>query len=405
MSVQQLLFKGCHSPVILVGCPELIEVMQGLAPSWAFSAESVSEEKRCHDSITIRKSIVGYVRTSAKINNPIIYADPVDAVCDFLVDLVKFYNDAHPQFMCLHAAAVAYQGGLILFPNTYNVGKSLLSAHLIAKGAKLFSDDVIPIDDVTFEGISLGCRARLRLPLPDNITSDFDDFYNQRRGVVSRQFQYLNLSNDEQADFAERLPIRAIVLLDRKPHYQTMLSQANLSDVIKAMVLRNFARQSGGRNILENLISLASNVPCYRLRYGDCHQGSKMLINRFTETWTAIPAPRHSNGFTNDVAGQRCDQLGNGAALIQGEYRRTPEVFSKAIDDDRFLVNARNNMIFHLNTMASIVWDLIETPVTIETVTTDLCQLFPDTDNQTIKNDAEMLFKQLLRNDLVQTAS
>lgn len=405
MSAQQLLFKGCHHPVVLADCPELIEVIHEVAPSWAFSIDCLHENQWPQNSMIIRKSSVGYARTSAKLNNPIIYADPVDAVCDFLVDLVKFFNDAHPQFMCLHAAAVAYQGGLILFPNTYNVGKSLLSAHLVAKGGRLFSDDVIPIDGDTFEGISLGCRPRLRRPLPDNITPDFEDFYNHRLGVVSRQFQYLNLSNDEQADFAERLPVRAIVLLDRKPRYHAMLSPVNLSDAIKAMVLRNFARQSGGRNILESLIGLASNVPCYRLRYDDCHQGSEMLINTFAETWAATNVLRHSEESADDVTGQGCNQFGNDARLIKGEYRRAPDVFSKAIDDERFLVNGRNNRIFHLNTLASIIWDLIETPVTAETVMSDLCQLFPDTDNHTIKTDAQLLLRQFLKNGLVQTAS
>lgn len=406
MHRRRLSFENCHHPVDLINCDELTGVIRDILPTWTFTSRTLrTDDNGGADVIVIRKTTEGYTRISPWLSQPVTYADPVNAVCDFLVDLVKAYNDARPDFMCLHSAAVDIQEKLVLFPDAYNVGKSLFSAHLVAVGARLFSDDVLPFDPASGEGIALGCKPRLRLPLPDNIDNRFLEFYHQRQGAHSQRFQYLDLLADEQAPFDARLPVGAIVLLSRSPGQAPQLEQAPPNDIIKSLVLRNFARKAGGRAILESLIDLAGRVPCYRLLYDDCASAAGFLQEHLKPGQAAAVKHPESSPPENSKCNGQHGRNDNKKNITAGQWYQSPGVFSKTIDQDRFLVNRQNNVIFHLNIMAGIIWDLIEIPATAPRITADLRQLFPDVDPRTIETDVKDLLAKLAANHLVDKAS
>lgn len=54
---------------------------------------------------------------------------------------------SHPYLICLHAAAVEYNGAVFVFPATAESGKTTLTAALLHAGFKLFSDENCSMDE------------------------------------------------------------------------------------------------------------------------------------------------------------------------------------------------------------------------------------------------------------------
>ncbi len=119
--VTHLEFAGISAPVALVDCEELVPVIRAVLRGWPVRETDFPSSDDA--VITIRKTIDGYRRESRWLSRPTTYRDPVNAVCDFLVDLVKAFVADRPSMLCLHTAAVELGGGLVIFPNAYKAGK------------------------------------------------------------------------------------------------------------------------------------------------------------------------------------------------------------------------------------------------------------------------------------------
>ena len=212
---------------------------------------------------------------------PAIFKNPVDAVCDLVVDLIHAYVADHQGLLCLHCAAVELNRGLVIFPNTYRAGKSTLSLKLVSSGARLFTDDVLPICNQGDGGLALGVLPRLRLPLPQGITQDFRDFVINRAGPQNSRYLYVNLGLNEQAVLGAAAPVTGITMLQRKENERARLLEVKKSTVVKDMILRNFARQNPGLEIVDRLYAIVENARCYRLEYDDLDQAANLLQDTF----------------------------------------------------------------------------------------------------------------------------
>ena len=83
-----LSFEGLSRPVRLIDCDELAKAMAGVLPGWPFQDAPESDTEPI---ITITKTAKGYRRESPWLSKPAVYPDHVDAVCDFIVDLINGY--------------------------------------------------------------------------------------------------------------------------------------------------------------------------------------------------------------------------------------------------------------------------------------------------------------------------
>ena len=274
-----LSFANLRAPVVLTGCASLSGVIGPILQGW-----DISPYEGPHDVepiIRIEKSGSSFVRYSRWLKEPVGFKDPVDAVCDFLVDLTKAYLDTASGMMCLHAADAQFNDGLVIFPSTYRSGKSTLSVELARRGVRIFSDDVLPIRNEGNLGIAPGILPRLRLPVPKDVGAGFTHFVDSRMGANSDRYQYVDLHAHELAPLGTPAPISGIVLLDRDDTHTPELLAAKESDIVKSIILRNFSLNVTATDVLDRLIAVSQQSDIHILKYANVGQAADLLCQRF----------------------------------------------------------------------------------------------------------------------------
>lgn len=278
--VSSLQFEGIEQPVTFIDCDELYPLLKSI-----FRDSSIVQVPRAPEEtaqITLRKTDAGYERSSLWLEAPVLHHDPVDAVCDLTVDLIHALVTDHPGYLCLHSAAALFNQGLFLFPSTYRSGKSTLSLHLAFNGVPLFTDDALPVASESNVGIATALYPRLRLPLPESVSAGFRNYIRQRVALRNDRYCYVALDQSEQLQLGTTVPIEGIVLLDLKLDCEHMvLEQSARKEVIKEIILRNFARQNKALDIVERIYAIVDKADCYRLTYADPDEAAKLLIKHF----------------------------------------------------------------------------------------------------------------------------
>ena len=119
------------------------------------------------------------------------------------------------------------------------------------------------------------------MPLPKEITPDFVNFVTKRAGPQNQRYLYVKLGLNEQAVLGTEAPIRGITILQREKNAVPRLLEIEKSIVVKDMILRNFARQNPGLEIVDRIYSIVDNAECYNLRYDNLEQAVKLLEDAF----------------------------------------------------------------------------------------------------------------------------
>ncbi|OHC74765.1 MAG: hypothetical protein A3G18_09965 [Rhodospirillales bacterium RIFCSPLOWO2_12_FULL_58_28] len=266
-------------PISLIGCGELKPMIMAVLRGWQI--REVASGGSPLPIIEIEKTDKGYRRKSPWVDKPAVFTDGVDAVCDFLVDLIRYHiSDGIPQ-LCLHCAAAAFTSDLMIFPSAYEAGKSTLSVHLAAHGARLFADDVLPLENSSNNGIAPGILPRLRLPLADDAGKIFHDFVARRQGLQNDRFLYVGLKENELAPLGTTAPIRNIIMLKRDPGGKTELVPAKKSDTLRDSIMRNFSGNVPAIKILDRLHAVVESARCYALHYTSGDDGARVLRDAF----------------------------------------------------------------------------------------------------------------------------
>ncbi|MBW2705064.1 MAG: hypothetical protein JRD84_02005 [Deltaproteobacteria bacterium] len=272
-------FAGLIHPVAFINSESLYPLIKEILRDWGIDRMEPDDARP--PVITIQKTEAGFERRSKWLSKPAVFSDPVDAACDLVVDLIHSYVAAHRGMLCLHCAAVKFNQGLVVFPNTYRAGKSTLSLKLAESGERLFTDDVLPISNQGDLGLALGILPRIRLPLPEGMTPDFVDFVTNRAGPQNSRYLYAKLGLNEQAALGTSAPINGVTILQREKNAKAALMKAKKSIVVKDMILRNFARQNPGLEIIDRVYSIVDNARCHRLIYDNLDQAVSLLEEAF----------------------------------------------------------------------------------------------------------------------------
>ncbi len=278
-TVDYFRFTGLRQPVAFTDADALYLYMDTVLRDWGIEKYYPGDDTP--PVIAVRNTAAGFERRSPWLSKPAVFKDPVDAVCDLIVDLIHAHVADNQGLLCLHCAAVELNRGLVLFPNAYRAGKSTLSLKLVSAGARLFSDDVLPISNQADVGMALGILPRLRLPMPQGITPDFRNFVIRRAGPQNSRYLYVKLGLSEQAVLGTAAPVRGITILQREENVTPRLLEVKKSTVVKDMILRNFARQNPGLEIVDRLYAIVENAQCYRLEYDDLDQAVNLLKEVF----------------------------------------------------------------------------------------------------------------------------
>ncbi len=339
--------------------------------------------------LTISKQDGKYLLQGPYLEQTKLRHDPVDVTCALVSQLARAGLRAHPHWLCCHTAAVSFAGKLVLLPGIRRTGKSTLTACLAARGMRIFTDDYLPIevtDDGIPMGISSGISPRLRLPVPSEFSTATTDYLNQNIAVEGWQYGYLKMDKDTLGFRGEQMPIGAIVLLEREDGLATSLNSASKSEVLRRMLIQNFARTQNADRILQILNFLTSKVPLYKLRYSNADQAAHKLVRTFG-TGDGLAAQVAKMTHVPDVSLSAIDHPSGASVDFGKAVTRAKTATELSVDDQRFIVDAQGFAVHQLDPISGAVWIAIETPVTAAQIIEMFCAAFPDQDRDQITRD------------------
>ena len=389
-------------PVVLSDCAALAPHIKKIFAAWPHREDAPGGDdlaSRAHKIVLQRRSGI-YVLAAPWLDDPIRHRDPVHMICDLVVHLIHGFIATNPSILCLHSAAALMGGRLVVFPNVYRGGKSLLSGHLAAAGVQIFSDDVVPVRGRGYRGMALGIAPRLRLPLPETVSAEFSRFVTADRGPAGTRYKYLDLGPDRLAPFGSQAPIGAFVLLDRRDGAEAALTPLDRGEALRRVIARNFARRVPARRILQRLERLVMTSPCYRLSYDDSETAVGLLRARFDDQ--AGWRERRRKVKTPDVKtiGEEYSRPVVSPAE-PGPWRRPGHVIERCVAGELFLINEETDSIYHLNPMAGALWRLTGEPVTEADMIELVAAAFPGEDRARIAKDVAALLKSLMKRGLL----
>jgi hypothetical protein len=390
-------FEGLSRQIELRNCPEIhacfAEVFRGLRIQEAGSAT-------LPPIMTLAGSAEGYTLTAPWQDQPLVRRDKIDALCGFIAEFVRAYVNDDQRLLCLHGAAAEFAGKLVVFPNRYRAGKSVLSACLAAAGVRLFADDVLPIGGPEDLGMAPGIVPRLRLPLPDNLAPATRDFLEARRGPRGKRYLYLDLTPAELAGYGTRAPIGAFVLLEREADADIDIEPVDPGEMLRTVIWQNFARESPAPEILRRLERIVARARSFRLRYDRADEAAALLKETFTSWPTGAAPPEATVREVPDPGPSAA-----AGSVPAGCYLRNPEITETKVGAEHFLADSKGAAIHNLNAVGSAVWRLMAEPKTVEELVDPLHAAFPDVPRGQIERDVRALLGSLEAKQLVLTGS
>lgn len=387
-------FDGLSKPIVLIESSDIYACFPKVFHEWRFRETAAAESDPV---LTISRDTKGYRIEADWLHPPLVRVDQVDALCGFIAELIRAFINDNTRLLCLHGAAAEFGGRLVIFPNRYRAGKSVLSACLAAAGVRLFADDVLPIVEQNDHGMAPGIAPRLRVPLPGNLSARTRDFLDHRTVARGERYFYLGLTSAELAPHGTTAPIGAFVLLERTQDANPELLPVGESEILKQVIWQNFAREVEAPEIVQRLRGIIGRAGCYRLRYSSADDAAAFLKANFT-TWAASTptAPEH---------GRKASPSTGPARAVHGPsagcYQRSPLVTETLVDGESFLADAEGAAIHHLNPVGSAIWQALAKPLTVGQIVDLLHTAFPEADLNRIEQDVGALLDDLKARQLV----
>lgn len=387
-------FRNVPGPVALEGCAALLPVFGSVFRYWP---HRVLDGGRADEPvIRVWPGEQGkYWLHAAWLDKPVRYTNGVNLACGLGVNVNQAFLNGPGDYLCLHSAAALIGGRLVVFPNAYRAGKSMLTVCLAAAGARVYSDDILPVDRETGRGMAIGITPRLRMPWPQNLSQATVDFIEARRGAENSQYLYVDLRPGEQAPFGETAPFGGIVLLDRKQAGPATLEPVGVGEALKHLVLRNFARKVPVEDSLDRLHDILASAYCARLTYSGGDAAAKLLVERLSD-WEALERPSGTPVPPAEPAGPV-----RPVAAGRGRLRRREGVRERMTDGELFLVDSSEQAIYHLNAVGTGLWRLLDGACDIDEAVAILHEAFPEAGREQVERDVAQLVASLLARGLL----
>lgn len=343
--------------------------------------------------------------------NPIARHNPVNAICDLVVEMSWERLRSRPELLCLHAAAVMFDDRLVIFPNARRAGKSLLSATLSGLGYGVFSDDFVPLavdaETQVISGIANGIAPRLRLPLPDNLSASLDTWINDRIGPANRQYGYLTGIDLPLSGTAA--PVGAVVVLERDPDLvePASLTPVSQDDAMAALVMQNFGRQVHAGAILTVTAALTRSVPVLRLRYNAVEEAAALLSqSNLLRDLPAACMPK--TGQTGTLPPASLDvpkmQLSAPVDLAQ-TFHKLPGYTETETETGLYLADGPGVAIHRLNPVSTVIWKLLDAPLSGADMVGVMQEIYPDIDGDRLHVDVQGALRFLIQQRLIAVAA
>ncbi|MCB1337177.1 MAG: PqqD family peptide modification chaperone [Maritimibacter sp.] len=397
-------YRGLQRPARLERAEVLLPLLSQIVRAWPATR---STAHAADPFVTLRPLADGDWQLDAHLGNGARSFDPVNAVCDFVAELSWERIRSHPEFLCLHAAGVAFGGRLVLFPSARRAGKSTLATALARLGHRLYSDDFVQVEiappDGLVQGHANGIAPRLRLPLPDDSSPGFRAWVAADPGPANAQYKYLATAPLAAAD--EALPLGAIVVLDRADvPTAPRLDPIAPEEALARLILQNFARATHAGGILQAAQAIVAGLPTFRLSYSGFEAAAELL---HTAPELAALAPTH---VTDDPALDRRAVLPQHLADAPPAfdpataYAQAPGLTETGAGDDWFLADGAGTSIHRLNAGSALIWRLLAEPIGLDDIAAVIAELYPDAGAAQIRSDAERCLRAFLAARLIAPA-
>lgn len=386
-------FENLSRPVLLKGMTDAPPAFDGVFRYWLWRPLS---EHDAEPVIRVTPKTNGFLLQAPWLEEPLNYTDEVNLACGLAVQVNHAMLAERPDLLCLHGAGIEIDGRLVVFPNTYRAGKSLMTGCLAAAGARIFSDDILPVDRRSGQGMAIGVPPRLRLPVPDTAGVRSRRFIEENAGPANAQYLYLDLDENRQARYGEQRPFAGFVLLARAEDAQARLEPASEGEVLKELFLRNFARPISAAESLDFLNSLLARAACYKLTYSVGDDGADLLMAKFRDREAV---ERDVDLKANAVASMLPGP--NPAPTSNSQIRRNPDIAERFVGDDLFLVAPSGESVYHLNPVGAGLWHLLDGSCSVDEAKSVLRQAFPDAAAPQIDRDVDSLVQDLLQQNLL----
>jgi len=344
--------------------------------------------------VRITQCAEGWRCEGVTFDKPVIYADPVATACALLAALYKAHTCEDDTSLVLHAGGVRIGAGLVLVTGHYNCGKTVFATACAAAGLQVFSDDIIPLDPAGPVALAPGLGIRLRLPLPDNLEPSTRSFIDAHRVAGSDRYAYIRPPADLLARRGEAAPIAGVVSLRRVEEGAARIAHLPPADALSEVILRNFARETSARVILDTLDAVVASVPCLALTYSRPEEAVALMREAFERgpAHIADVQPSRKRGS----AGCKVEALPSGVRI-----ERATGVTQRLRGDQAFLTDAQELVIFNLNATGAAVWHALGSPKRFGDLTDIFQAAFPDQDRTEIAADLSSLIDGLARAGLV----
>lgn len=376
---------------MLTDCEDLYRHLPLIFAGWSIDS---SEDDQA-PLISVSRLENGRYRVDAAwLDEATEFEDPVDTLCSLIAKVVRAWTMERHDMLCLHGASVRIGGSLVVFPNRFRAGKSVLTAALAARGHDIFGDDVLPIGLVEGCGNAAGIAPRLRFPYPDNLENATREYIETHIGLKGRRYHYLDLRGGRLADFGNRADIGAFVLLERNCGVTPHLLSISQAEVLRCVVWQNFAREVDSASILERLAQIVGTANCYRLVY-DRVDDAADLLGATLGKHQARPLQRFDG--PSEPGELRTDS----DRIPDGHYQRQFGIVEISRDGESFLADGEGASIHHLNSIGSAIWSLLAEPISPEQMIDILQTAFPGVDREQIGNDVYALLDSLRHKQLI----
>lgn len=391
--VLHLQFGELAQPVRMQGCARLVEQIPLVFPGWSIHRRPAS---RLAPVLSVSREKGAYCFRGYWLSETLRRRDEPAALSALAAEVVRAWVRADDNMLCLHGAAADFGGRLVVFPNRYRSGKSLLSACLAAEGVPLFGDDVLPIGIDDARAIAPGLAPRLRLPIPTNLVATARRYIEQRSALRGERYLYLDLAGEHLAERGSKASIGAFVLLHRETGARAAIEPITAAEVLKQVVWQNFARKADAPRILDVLSGIVAGAHRYRLRYDLACDAVELLRQTFAE-WPAAPETA--------TAGARAgaEVSANDVAMPPGRIFVRGDIHMVSLDGECFLADDRGHAIHHLNPVGSAIWSLLSKAVSIDEILDLLHAAFPDSDRGALRRDLREMLAILRAKDLLDT--
>ncbi|KQB97624.1 hypothetical protein AL073_01365 [Loktanella sp. 1ANDIMAR09] len=364
-------FAGLDAP-LKVAQPDVVRpLLDPVIGGWPFSAVPCTDPHAKPAFATISPRDAKKWRLEAPLaGKPVADHNPVNAICDLVVEMSWERLRSRPDLLCLHAAALTFDDRLVIFPNARRAGKSLLSATLAHAGHEVFSDDFVPLavdpQSGVISGMANGIAPRLRMPLPDNLSVTLDSWIMDRIAVRNKQYGYLTGIDLPQSGTVA--PVGAIVVLEGDP---TMTAPASLTPVTQeeamaSLVTQNFGRQVHAGAILRVADALTRTVPVLRLRYNRVEDAAALLHE--TPLLRDLPAAQMAKA---DLSGtlplaplDLPDVVVDRPVDLDGHFAKLPGFTALETGTAMYLADGDGFAIHRLNSVSAIIWTLLDEGLT-----------------------------------------